>query len=80
MSLSIKFRAKVDKCAMCQRLAGDASGRWYIIKEHSIYFPLGWLPWPRFQDVGLFSVIRAHIICFRHGATNNHTIHVIDGN
>jgi len=80
--MRFEFKAKVGRCPMpgCPAVASDSSGQWYIIKEHSLYFPLGWLPWGSLQDVGMFSVIRAHIICSRHGATNNHTIHVIDGN
>jgi hypothetical protein len=65
---------------MCSKPATDASGQWYIIKEHSLYFPLGWVPWAWFQDIGMFSIIRAHIICRSHGATGYNTIRVIDGN
>lgn len=80
--MRLELKARVDRCAMtdCPSRPDDASGTWYIIKEHSLYFPLGWVPWAWFQDVGMFSVIRSHIICRDHGATNNHTIHVIDGN
>lgn len=80
MSLTINLKAKVSRCAMCGAEAHDASGQWYIIKEHSLLFPLGWLPWPRFQDVGMWSLIRAHIICYQHGAKDRNTIHIIDGN
>ena len=79
--MKLYLPAKVDKCAMCGAEAHDASGQWYIIRENSLYFPLGWVPWPWFQDIGMFSVTRAHIICRDHGAKGSlHTIHEIDGN
>lgn len=78
--MRINLKAKVDACAMCGDEAYDSSGQWYIVKEHSLFFPLGWLPWDVLQDIGMWSLIRAHIICDQHGGHGRHTIITIDGN
>ena len=72
MRLRIDLPAKVKKCAMCGKWATDSSGMWYIIKEHSSWYWLG--------DRVSLSVIKAHIMCSRHGAHDTNTVHVIDGN
>lgn len=76
--MRIELPARVDKCRMCGREARDASGQWFVIKAHSLYFPFGWLPWGRLQDIGMVSLTMAWLLCENHAASN-HTIHVIDG-
>jgi hypothetical protein len=64
---------------MCPEEAHDGTGHWYIVREHRLFFPLGWLPWPRFQDSLMWSLTRSHIICDRHGGHGHNTIICIDG-
>jgi len=80
-------KTPVDRCAMCGKIASDASGRWHIVKGLGLAFPFGWAHKVKLdrwidEDWLMFSYEFSWLICNEHGNKgpyyDRNNIHVID--
>lgn len=79
-------KTRSDKCAICSKEAGDATGRWHIVKGLGLAFPFGWAHKVKLdrwidEDWLMFSYELSWLVCGDHHDSpyyDKHNIHVID--